>query len=71
MTIDLNDDNVDKQVKSFSELTTEQQIEKLKKRKRNFAKDMHDASDRCDKASLAEDIRVIDLRIKILERNLI
>lgn len=71
ITDSLSGNNVDKKGKSFSEMTTEQQIEKLKKRKINFAKEMHDASDVCDKARYADDIRLIDLRIKILEKSLI
>ncbi|MCX6725755.1 MAG: hypothetical protein NT052_00345 [Candidatus Shapirobacteria bacterium] len=66
-----SNNNVDKNLISFSDLPTEKQIEKLKKRKINFAKLMHDESDTGDKACLADEINLIDLRIKNLKKKIV
>lgn len=70
MIIDSNNNNVIKTGKSFCELTPKEQIEKLKKRKANFAKEMHDESDQGDKARFANDITLINLTILKLQEKL-
>lgn len=64
MEIKSNSNNVTKGEKNFNNLTSSQQVEKLKKRKINYARMMHDESDIADRAWYASEITMINLQIE-------
>ena len=64
----INNKNVAKRkIVDFNKLTLDQQLEKLKNRKKNYAKLMHDESDFSDKAWYVNEIKMIDLQIKMIK----